>query len=259
MIKFILYITILVFCLSNENIFAQEKMFSEGEELNYIVKYGFIKLGEVKMILQSKKKENDITVYYAKCSMKSYDGIPFVNLNSIFETEIVFDGKQSYSRRFKAVDYKEDAVINIDYLFNYDSAFVHVKKVNNGKTERDERISFNKNVKFQDGLSLFYAARLNSFTTENYLIPVFMNEVETSVSYYFASKKDDISISIFDDDINSIRCSGVANFTGVFGLTGEFAGWFSNDDYRIPLKAQLNVIIGNVTLELDSFKRKGWK
>jgi hypothetical protein len=172
---------------------------------------------------------------------------------------MAYDDKQLYSKRFKATEYKEDAVVITEYRFNYDSDFVYVNKTNKGKTERDEKINFNKNIKFQDGLSWFYNARLNSFSAENFLIPVFMNETVTSVNYFFASLPEEVSISLFDDDINGVRCNGNANFVGVFGLTGEFAGWFSNDEARVPLKSQLNVVIGNITLELDSFKRKGWK
>lgn len=242
----------------NSNLLSQNKVFSEGEELNYIVYYGFIKLGEVKMRITGRTAENDNTVYSSRCVMRSYSGIPFVSLNSVFESDMVFNGKEVYSKKFKATEYKEDAVVTVEYKFNYDSDFVHVQKINGGKVEIDEKIHFNKNIKFQDGLSLLYNSRLNSFSTENFLIPVFMNEAETSVSYYFSSKAEDVSLSISDDDIKSVKCSGVANFTGVFGLSGEFAGWFSDDDARVPLKSQMNVLIGNITLELDSYKRAGW-
>lgn len=239
--------------------YAQKIVLQEGEELNYLVYYGFIKLGEVNMKIISKKTENDVVVYYTKAEMKSYKGIPFVSLNSVFESEMVSKGMDLYTRRFKAIEYKEEGNIVIEYKFNYDSNFVYVKKENRGKIERDERISFNQNIRFQDGLSLFYKARLNSFAYDNFLIPVFMNESETSVSYYFSSTKDKIAVNIFDDDQTALRCSGVANFTGVFGLSGEFAGWFSDDDARVPLKAQMNVMIGNITLEIDSYRRTGWK
>lgn len=256
MLKAIVIFFILI-CFSG-NLLCQNKVLSEGEELNYIVQYGFIKLGEVKMKVTGKTSENDKTVFSSRCLMKSYNGIPFVSLNSVFESDMVFDGNEVYSKKFKATEYKEDAVVTIEYNFNYDSLYVYVRKINGGKVEIDENIPFNKNVKFQDGLSLFYNSRLNSFSTENFLIPVFMNEAETSVSYFYSSKAEDVSISIADDDIKSIKCSGVANFTGVFGLTGEFAGWFSNDEARVPLVSQVNVLIGNITLELDSYKRAGW-
>ncbi len=241
------------------SLYSQESIFSEGEELNYLVYYGFIKLGEVKMKVTGKQSVNGTSVYTATSEMKSFKGIPFVNLNSSYYSEMVWNGNELFTIRFKATDHKEDgAVINTEYVFNYDSNFVHVRKLNNGKTEKDENIKFNPNIKFQDGLSLFYRARLNSFREETYQVPVFMNEAETSVNYYFSTTRDEISVSLFDDDINCIRCNGVANFEGIFGLTGEFVGWFSDDNARVPLKSQLNVVIGNITLELDSYKRKGW-
>jgi hypothetical protein len=256
--KYLLIILLTVFC-SFQKVFPQSEILSEGEELNYIVYYGFIKLGEVNLKVTGKKTEKDKTVFYSKAEMKTYKGIPFVSLNSVFESDMVFDGKNIYSVRFKATEYKEEGNVVIEYKFHYDSDYVHVKKVNKGVTEKDENIKFNENVKFQDGLSLFYQARLNSFSYDNFLVPVFMNESETSVNYYFSSSKDDISVGAIDNDIKCERCTGVANFEGVFGLSGEFAGWFSDDEARIPVKSMLNVMIGNVTLELNSFKRSGWK
>ena len=105
---------------------GQEKILLEGEQLNYVVYYGFIKLGEVNMKITGKKNENNKTIFTASSSMKSYKGIPFVSLNSIFETEMVYDGKELYSKSFKAVEYKEDATVTIKYNFNYDSNYVYV-------------------------------------------------------------------------------------------------------------------------------------
>ncbi|MDQ3022189.1 MAG: DUF3108 domain-containing protein [Bacteroidota bacterium] len=254
-----IFLLISIFILIGENVFGQGKILQEGEELNYVVYYGFIKLGEVNMKIVNKKIENNKIIYSSRSLMKSYKGVPFVDLNSIFESEMVYDGKEFYSRRFKAVEYKENATVTIEYNFNYDSNYVYVVKDNNGKIERDEKIKFNSNVKFQDGLSLFYLARLNSYSAEKFLIPVFMNEVETSVNYYFSSKPEDVSVSFLDNDVNCIRCNGVVNFEGIFGLTGEFIGWFSNDEARVPFKSQLNVVIGSINLELVSYKREGWK
>lgn len=257
--KIVRFIIILVFIINfNFKLFSQGKVLENGEELNYIVYYGFIKIGEVNMKIAKMSTENDKIIYLAKSTMKSYEGIPFVNLNILFESDLVYNGKEIYSKRFKAVDHQDNAVITVEYKFNYDSNYVYVRKDNNGKVERDEKIKFNENVKFQDGLSLLYRARMDSFTTENFLIPVFMNESETSVSYYFSSLKEEVFISLFDFDVKTIRCNGVTNFEGVFGLGGEFAGWFSADDMRIPIRSQLNVVIGSITLELNSFKRPGW-
>ncbi|MBS1517985.1 MAG: DUF3108 domain-containing protein [Bacteroidetes bacterium] len=239
--------------------YSQSEVLQTGEELNYTVNYGFIEIGEVRIKLTGKKQSGKDVVYSSVCSMKSYKGIPFVDLNSEFESDMLFDGKNIYTLRFKATETKDEGKTIIEYTFHYDSNFVHVFKENLGNRELDKNISINQNVKFQDGLSLFFESRLNSFSSDNFMIPVFMNESETSVNYYFSSTKEKIYIPLFDKDMNSFRCNGVANFQGVFGLGGEFAGWFSDDDARVPLKSQLNVIIGSVTLELKSFKRTGWK
>ena len=48
------------------------------------------------------------------------------------------------------------------------------------------------------------------------------------------------------------------DFISIFGLTGYFEGWFSNDEASIPIVAKMKVLIGNITLELKSWKREGW-
>ncbi|MBK8984347.1 MAG: DUF3108 domain-containing protein [Ignavibacteria bacterium] len=256
--SFIIIIFILSLLKINSGI-AQSKVLQVGEELNYSVNYGFIEIGKVNIKMTGNWKEGKNEIYTSVCSMKSNKGIPFVELNSIFETDMVYDGNELYTVRFKATEIKEEGNLIIEYKFHYDSNYVYVLKENLGIREIDRNIPFNQNVKFQDGLSLFYKSRLNSFSQENFMIPVFMNESETTVNYYFTSKKDEIFVPVFDRDLQSFRCNGMANFEGVFGLSGEFAGWFSDDDARVPLKSQMNVIIGSVTLELNGYKRSGWR
>ena len=74
----------------------------------------------------------------------------------------------------------------------------------------------------------------------------------------FSNQKTDTDIDAVNYDINSVFLNGFSYFNAVFGLTGEFEGWFSNDNARIPIKAKLQVKIGNVTLEIYEWKRKSW-
>ncbi len=238
---------------------AQEKILYAGEELKYVVYYGFIQLGEVNLKLVSISEIGNEQIVKASCEMRSYSGIPFVELNSRFESEMVYKDGEIYSKEFRATDKKEDGAVEIRYSFVYDSGYVNVLKKYKGKVEIDEKIKFDKNLRFQDGLSLFYQSRLNSFEPESRLVPVFMNESETSVNYFFSTKPEEINVEKFDKDVFCLKCSGTANFVGVFGLTGEFAGWFSKDHARIPVSAQMNVIVGNINLELESFVRKDWQ
>jgi hypothetical protein len=238
---------------------AQDKVLYEGEELKYVVYYGFIELGEVKLKLVSIREYGDDMFIGASCEMRSYKGIPLVDLDSKFESDMIYKDGELYSKEFRGIDKKEDGTVEINYKFEYDSGFVRVLKKYKGKVEIDKKMEFDKNLKFQDGLSLFYQARLNSFKAESRMIPVFMNESETSVNYFFSTVPEEIDADKFDKEILCTKCSGVANFVGVFGLTGEFAGWFSKDYARVPISAQMNVIVGNINLELDSYVRKDWR
>jgi len=251
---------IILFLFLSVNLFAQSKVLDAGEELKYEVYFGFIKLGEVKMKMTSiENEEGGKKTCNAIAYIKSYDGIPFVTLNNIFESEMDLVKDQLYSAKFYSTEFKDKTIQKTDYRFNYDSGKVKVIREIDNKIENSGTINFNKGIKFQDGLSLFYTARMNSFANKNYNVPIFINEGQSSVKYSFNINKDVVSVNSVDYDISVIKVAGVADFTGVFGLTGEFVGWFSDDEYRVPIKAQLNVLIGSITLELASYKKKNWK
>lgn len=71
--------------------------------------------------------------------------------------------------------------------------------------------------------------------------------------------EDVVSTDAIDYHVAVIKIAGVADFVGLFGLTGEFISWLSADEARIPIKAQFNVSIGSISLELEKYKRTGWE
>jgi hypothetical protein len=71
-----------------------------------------------------------------------------------------------------------------------------------------------------------------------------------------ARTKEEIEAVPYPVDV--LHFEGEAKFVGVFGLTGGFEGWFSNDAARVPVLAKMKVLIGNIRIELVSWKRTGW-
>jgi hypothetical protein len=55
-----------------------------------------------------------------------------------------------------------------------------------------------------------------------------------------------------------VEVHGNTSAVGVFGMTGEFTGWFSDDEAAVPIKGELKVLLGTVTVELIGWKRSGW-
>ena len=264
-------IFLLLFVLVFSNTQAQSRVLQKGEDLIYVVKYGFIKLGEVTFHLTDSFTEDSNKIYTANATMKSYEGIPFVGINYTFETMMKQLKGQIVSIEFHATDFKDEKgekyKVNSDYYFLYDSSFIKVIKYRTNSNgvyqymDTNKKIAILKDEYFQDGLSMFYNARLSSIkksqdNRRNTL--VFINDKESTLKYSFNFARDAVSCDIVDYDIASIKIAGVADFVGILGVTGEFEAWLSDDEARVPLKAKFNIMIGSVTLELISYNRYGW-
>lgn len=244
--------------ISSNEVYSQEKVLEVGEELKYEVSFGFIKLGYVKFILSNSRKEGKKMIYNSKVEIKTYPEVPFIKLNEIFESEIKSEDKIFSTSNFYETNFKDRSITRTDYKFNYPRKFVKVTKETDGYLEKSDKIYLKDNVSYKDELSWYYEARLNSFTNKNYNIPVFVNAEESSVRYSFNVNKTIVKIEKFDYDISVIKMEGTCDYTGFYGIKGEFLILLSDDEYRIPIKAYFNSSLGNVVWELVSYKKNKW-
>ena len=53
----------------------------------------------------------------------------------------------------------------------------------------------------------------------------------------------------------TIRVEGTFHIKGIAGVTGDYKGWFTLDERRVPLKALMKVFIGNVVVELEAWEK----
>lgn len=225
-----------------------------GEDLTYVVKYAFFNLGEVRFRVVEKTKINNTPVYKTVAFIDSYPDVPFVSIHQVYESYI---DSTLYPLKFFAKIFEEDTVF-IDYNFIGKSK-VEMKKgrVNNGKLWIDSTAAINQRM--QDGLSVLYFTRMNFGEDKEISVPCFVNEKQESAKLNFNSQPEPVSIEAVNYEIDCLYLDGYTDFVSVYGLTGNFQGWFSNDEYSVPIKAKLNVIIGNVILELIEWNDKIWK
>ncbi len=235
--------------------FSTAKELLVGEELTYVVKYYLLKIGELRFKVVSKDKVNGKYLYSAIVYMDSYNGIPSVDLHQTYETKINPD---LYSEFFRGIVKGKEYASFTDYFFNYNKKKIHVKKgkVNPYQIWNDTTGSIDK--MYQDGLSIFYYARMHTGKKHSGFVPCMVNEkrLGASINYYDEVKK--IKIDAINYDVAAVHLDGRTDFVSVFGLTGYFDGWFTNDAAAIPLTANLNVILGKISVELISWKRPGW-
>jgi hypothetical protein len=235
--------------------FVSDKNLDVGEELTYVVSYTFIKFGEIKIIVKGKKVIDGQNYYNTTAYIDSYTGIPFVNLHMIYETVM---NPKYYSIFFKGLVKKEEYTTFTEYYTDYIKSKIRIKK---GKVKPYQLWTDSTTAEkqeFQDGLSILYFARIFSGSGNTVNLPCFVNEKKSYTNMTSYTKVSGISIDAVDYDVACVRLDGTMNFVSVFGLTGYFEGWFTNDNASIPILAKLKVIIGNVRVELKSWKRPGW-
>jgi len=235
---------------------APPGMFFIGEELIYEVSYSFFSLGTVKVQILDTIAKEGATLYQAKAFMDSYSGVPFVDLHYVFYSEI---DPAYYSRFFSGLNTKDPKNMSYsDYVFDYAQNRVSTEKGIRQFSEKSAKGMDTISSFYQDGLSLLYFARgyIHSKSATN--VPTFVNEKKVNTYINFMNKKTSSQISAVNYPIRTVEFDGRAEFVGVFGLTGGFTAWFSDDDAAIPIIAKMEVIIGSVRLELKRWNRPGW-
>lgn len=236
--------------------FQADSILKTGEELTYIVSYSFMKLGEVKIKVKDKKTVNGKTYYSTIAYIDSYDGIPFVNIHQTYESNVSTD---QHSLFFRGINREKEPFTYTEYYFNYDIDSVRVKKGRFAPSKVWTDSIGQLDTFYQDGLSIFYYARMNTGKELSVDVPCLVTEdrVKTKINFY--EEIEDISIDAVDYDIACTRLDGEMDFISIFGLTGFFEGWFTNDEAAVPVVANMKVIIGNVRLELVDWKREDWQ
>lgn len=221
----------------------------------YNVRYGFIDLGQVKIKTIKRVSTDHAVAYQTIAYIDSYKKVPFVDLHAVFES-VIDTGNFSHNFMGKSKDGE-----NWDfgrYAFDYKRMLV-IMESGSKDTIVEKRDTLKLNGSTQDGLSLFFYARDQLFSNRKQNIPAVVKEKMVNTFIDFFDKKKSVEYDFVDYPVDVVGFEGRAEFTGIFGLTGDFEGWFSNDAARIPIVAKMKVILGSVTIELMDWKRNGWK
>lgn len=227
-----------------------------GEELVYNVSYSFFDIGMVKMQVLDTTMRNGVKVYKAKAFLDSYSGVPFVDLHQVFYTEMNRDAYSMYFITHNTA--KPDKMPYMKYRFQYEKNRMYYEFGTDpeGIVKRSgEEPIYEEQM---DGLSLFFYARKNFHQVRKYSVPVLVNEKSYKTHFNFMNKIGTQSIDAVQYPVAVKEFDGTSDFTGIFGLTGYFQGYFSNDDAGVPIVAKLKVILGSVHVELIKWNRPGW-
>lgn len=239
----------------SESSYNTTEMFPAGEELYYDVRYLGLSIGELKFMINRRYNKNGKPVFEASVDIKSNPAIPFVKLSQLYNS--VIEG-EIYSRFFRGIVRNDDDTTYTDYNFHYEAKKIYMQRGSYTKNEKWIDTIFVADTLLQDGLSIFYFARFHSNSSKKMSVPCFVDEKKVYTKINFYNKTEAIDINAINYDIACVKLDGSTDFVSVFGLTGDFEGWFTKDAASIPIKAKLNVILGSINLELKKWNRSNW-
>lgn len=229
--------------------------FQPGEELEYEVTFLSLRLGTVRIKTDAQSTRDGRTVWHAFCYADSRSGIPFVSLHVVYESFI--DELAGYSHGFISSDKQDDGRwIYTKYLFDYPHALVTIENGQGNSVWK--KLDIHTPQKWCDGLALYFYARRNAMYHKTANVPTIVNEDTARTRIEFLGDRQSQEIDAVDYPIDCNHFRGTANWTGVYGLTGDFEGWFSNDAASIPIKARLKLLVGSAWLQLVHWSRPGW-
>lgn len=238
---------------------ASRKVFQLGEELTYEVSYLGIGLGSIRTRVTSVDTAKGSQRIAAECLIRTYRGIPFVTLNTLFQS-VIGDSLSTVFFRNKEYLSVDSAFKYIEYTFPKNRNRVYISEVVDRHPEWTKSDTLDlEGKRWQDGLSLFFFARAFSHSRQQCSVPVLMYVEKAITKIRFGVEEEAEDIDAVDYDIRCRKLEGETGFTGIFGLTGGFEGWFSDDEAAIPIRAKMHVYVGSVNIELIKWKRKGWK
>jgi len=233
---------------------SPRSFFSDSEDLVYEVSWTFIKLGTIHI-----KTVGD---FKAIAYIDSYQGLPFVDLHSVNYTEMdsAFYTKCGYAIDKDGKDWK-----GLRYMLDLSNKSVAIEELHHKdpasppyKCEIKDTMHL-KSTSFVDGLAIGYLPRLFIHSAQTMNVLTLLKGALGTTTFFFTGKRTTEDIGVLDDPVRVVEVEGSTNVVGVYGMTGEFTGWFSDDDAAVPIKGKLKVLIGNVTVELIQWNRKGWQ
>jgi len=226
---------------------------AEEEEYFYKVSWSIFTLGTIHI-----KAFPDC---HAEAYVDSHEGLPFVDLHSIHFC--VMDSL-FYSRGCRSMEKRGDQWWGLDYRYDLPGKRIWIdetfqKDPLSPPASRNLKDSLKlQTTNFIDGLSIGFFPRRFVKTQQTVVVPTVLYGKLGNTTFYFNQNVVEQDIDALERPVRVVEVQGTTDVEGIFGMTGDFVGWFSDDSLGVPIKGKLKVLLGDVTIELTGWHRKGW-
>jgi len=223
---------------------VNDPVFKVGEQLSYRLKYGFFTAAEAEL----KVENTDI----------KYDGHPAYHIVVEGKTAGSFDVFYKVRNRYESyVDQK--TLLPYYYAENrHEGSWNHSDKVT--FNHESDKITANKGTypytgKVFDFVSAYYFARTIDISKmhvgDKFELKYFLDDGINSLGItYVGKEKVTCSMGTF----NCLKFNPTIIPGRIFKKNSKLYLWITDDDNRIPVKAQVEVILGSITMDLTGAK-----
>ena len=223
---------------------VKETVFQVGEELNYKLRYGFLTAAEAVI-----RVENTDT---------KFDNKSVYHLVAEGKTAGSFNVFYKVRNRYDSYIDKKDLT---PYLYTENIRESNYRRTDKARFYQDQKkIVSNKGTFKGDGqtfdlLSAYYFARSLDISKLNigskFNLDYFLDdEVTTLQIQYVGKERVKTSLGYF----NCLKFSPSIQPGRIFRKDSKLYLWITDDGNRIPVKAQVEILVGSVTLEIVSAK-----
>jgi hypothetical protein len=229
---------------------TRNNAYHSGEVLVYKVKYGFVKLGT--LVVQTGGVGADGKAA-AKMQFWTAD-VPFLNAKT--QVTDVIDTKDNTLVRFSEKSSDGDKQVSKSMVYDR-TAKTLTYSDNNVSNEVSKDIS-----PFTDALGLLYNMRTWSGSGQKYSFSMRGKDGARPVVISFTKKVENQEVPALNDkEIQTRVLEGHADMgtSSPLGANGAFTAYLSDDEAAIPVRIDMSIALGSISLVLDQIKgRSDW-
>lgn len=233
-------------------------VFYPGERLQYKVSWLVFRLGTIVVTTDRVPNPSSRDEYRVRVRVDSNPALFFVSVHSEYESILSTSPVRPTS--FTARELSESDTLVTRYTMNDSLDQVRMVQWRDpGHTNVKEAILDSVDA-FYEGSSLFFLARSLVHSGRSVSVPTLVEFEFFKTDITFTNIVSAVSIDAKDGEFETKELYGFAHFveSSLAGLSGEFRGWFSNDEAAIPLQAELNLSLGTADIELEQWSRGSW-
>jgi len=253
-----LNIIFILLCLTLISAEAQiQDVYHDGEFLQYKVSWSFIRLGTI-TIECHKADTKGSEHYWLSMDVRSAPMLPFVNIDEHNATLVkITDGM---SRLFKATHTSDGSGIEIECVYEPDMRRATYSERNVESNHYRRFDILNRVDPYLDGPALFFFARRMIKSQKKYTMPTMINGKLEKTILDFTGSVEWLEVAAFDLPVKTRKYEGTALWEGgtSAGLSGSFSGWLTEDSAAVTVRAEMEVLLGSVVIELEEYNRPGW-